>query len=75
MNTSKPKPKKKPLTRRQQIDKLKIKWYNQMRNLLMKQLKELSAFYEIEDSQKLLKKREQQIQKDENNQTNVSSDN
>ena len=73
MNTMK-KPKKQP-TRREQIDKLKVKWYNQIRNLYMKQLTELQKFYEAEDSQKLLKKREQQIRKDENNQTNVSSNN
>lgn len=57
--------KKKPLTRRQEIDKLKVRWYNQMRNLLMKQHKELSKFYESEQTEELEKQR-RKIIKDAN---------
>lgn len=57
--------KKKPLTRRQEIDKLKVRWYNQIRNLLMKQHKELSKFYESEQTEELEKQR-RKIIKDAN---------
>lgn len=49
--------KSKTLTRRQQIDKMKVRWYNQMRNLLMRQFKELSKIYELDGAEELTKKK------------------
>jgi hypothetical protein len=54
---------KTPKTQRQVIDQLKVKFYNQFRKLLQKQMKELQVIYEKNMTEQLELKRQKILRK------------
>jgi hypothetical protein len=60
-------------TRREQINELKIKWWNQYRSLMIRQMQKLGEIYQLEQTEKLEKKRKQIQKKNDNLSTHPSS--